>query len=34
MIYRGRIRGANTDEGKDYVIPSSISTILNRYPDF
>ena len=34
MIYRGRIRGANTGEGKDYVIPSSISTILNRYPDF
>ena len=34
MIYRGRIRGANIDEGKDYVIPSSISNILNRYPDF
>jgi hypothetical protein len=34
MIYRGRIRGANIDEGKDYIIPSSISNILNQYPDF
>ena len=35
FIYRGRIRGANTDN-QDYVVPESIAEILNKsdYKDF
>lgn len=30
FIYRGRIRGAKVDANKDYVMPKSISNILNK----
>lgn len=34
LIYRGRIRGASTDENQDYVIPSTIASVLNKYSNF